>query len=110
MPESESDPAPVVSTAFLYYRDQISVVFDNWKFIHRFGDSPDLLFDLSADPGEWNTLIGTHDEVATEARKILETYDQWVRLTRQQLGLSGDEELELTPEVLEDLRSLGYIQ
>ena len=86
------------------------MVYDDWKFIHRFGESPDLLFSLDSDPREWTNLTTSHPEIVEEAESILDTYSQWVKMSRQELGLATDDELDLTPEMLEDLKALGYIQ
>lgn len=105
-----SAESPVVSTAFLYFQDQISVVFDNWKYIYRYDASPDALFSLEEDPREWNTLSSSQPEVVDEAKRIIDAYTQWVQIARQELGLGSGDEMELTPELREDLKALGYIQ
>ncbi len=102
--------SPVISTAFLYFQDEIGVVFDDWKFIDRNGASPDSLFALGEDPDEWNSLTSARPDKVEEAKRILDAYEQWVQISRQELGLSSGEEMELSPELEEDLRALGYIQ
>jgi arylsulfatase len=85
--------------------DKFALVGDKWKFSYdtRLGD---VLVDLEADPHEMRNAISEHPDVAEELKdRLLEMIAKYSSSER------GLEVLEVTsPEVLEELRALGYIQ
>jgi len=81
----------------------------NYKLI-TVDDEPDELFDVVADPGELDNLIGQEPDLAMELNQLLTGFrtesearrpTQW---KESQLCLEEDEML------LERLRGLGYIE
>jgi arylsulfatase A-like enzyme len=85
--------------------DKFALIGRKWKFAYdtKLGDS---LFDLESDPYETHNAIATHPEVADELRdRLLQMIAEYSASER---GLEVLE--ERAPEVLEELRALGYIQ
>ena len=67
------------------------------------------LIDLWADPNTLNPINEERPDLVEKYRRFLK--DQWAahQALAQHVGAAGDE-AALTPEQLETLRSLGYIQ
>ena len=61
------------------------------------------LFDLTVDPTEDNDLSRQATE---ETARLLELLDRWIKET----PTSDGERSQISPEALERLRSLGYVQ
>ncbi|HYW68796.1 MAG TPA: sulfatase [bacterium] len=84
-------------------RVSVGVRLPEWKYV----DSPELglveLYDLSDDPGELRNLAEERAEVASGMAGLLES---WLAATE----LREAERAELSPERLEALRALGYVQ
>ncbi len=74
-----------------------------WKYV----DSPEIglreLYDVHADPGELLNLVDERPEVAAELASRLES---WLATTERRETTDA----ELSPERLEALRALGYVQ
>lgn len=85
--------------------DKFALVGSKWKLSYdtKLGDT---LVDLEADPYEMRNVIAEHPEMAQELKdRLLEMIAEYSTSER------GLEVLEVTsPEVLEELRALGYIQ
>ena len=84
-------------------RVSMGVRLPPWKYV----DSPEIglveLYDLRADPGELSNLVEERPEVAAELAARLES---WLAATERR----ETSEAELSPERLEALRALGYVQ
>lgn len=74
-PESPGrDYAATLRGESIEWDDVIYYEFENtrairtseWKYIHRFPDGPDELYDLKTDPGEWWNLVHDPDQTATK--------------------------------------------
>lgn len=95
-------------TAFASYMEEDHMVRrNNYKF-HQLRDGTLSLFDVSRDPQELVNLMETEPEIAAEMEKLL---DDWLEQERalRQLVARGQTR-ELSPEVIEELRSLGYVE
>lgn len=83
---------------------RFSLITEGWK-LEMGTRSEDSLFDLRSDPGETTNVI---DEFPTETmrlRRQLEKVITHLRQTRQDLEVSA----ETSPEALEQLKALGYL-
>ena len=84
-------------------RVSTGVRFLPWKYV----DSPEIglteLYDLSVDPGE---LVNLADERAGVAAELASRLESWMSATERR----ETSETELSPERLEALRALGYVQ
>ena len=67
-----------------------------------------LLYDLRSDPFTMKNVNDLYPELVDKYTKLLEEQLEADRVLRQHLGGSSAE-VALTPEQLETLRSLGYI-
>jgi arylsulfatase A-like enzyme len=110
---SSTRPAPLLFAEERFtVTDKLAVRNGPLKLILN-NDGPELwragthveLYDLAADPGERHNLAATRPIAEAFLRQELE------RFRRQQAARSSDATpLELTPEELEQLRALGYVQ
>jgi arylsulfatase A-like enzyme len=81
-----------------------AVVLGRYKLVERRPGGAEL-FDLEADPGESRDLAERHPEVVARLR---EAYER-VETAATRYAESG-RQTQLTPEAVEKLRALGYIQ
>ncbi len=70
--------------------------------------APLLLYDLRSDPMCLNSLHEEHPEMVAKYTKFLE--EQWEAHMSLSTQFTPSDESPMTPEQLEALRSLGYIQ
>jgi arylsulfatase A-like enzyme len=101
---------PVVSTGLLYYRNMISVVFDGKKYIRWLDKEHEELFSLSDDPRETTSIALENRLAVSMARQILAAHEERSSELRRRLEIDPQSEDSLKPEVIEDLRALGYIE
>jgi len=90
--------------------DAYTVILDGWKLIwnvERRDERPELeLFDHRNDPLNLKDVAEAHPERVAELRSLIESWRE-----DAEAGRVSDEDLEqsLSPEELEELRSLGYV-
>lgn len=79
-----------------------------WKLIDTLGKGPTALYDMHNDPLEQNNLLNTHPEIVAELTIALE---EWELEFPPAYNLTDDSN-DAVPEaeMLENLRSLGYIK
>ena len=75
---------------------------------HRPDTPPLLLYDLETDPFCVRNVNDEHPELVAKYTDLLEA--QWDAHRALALSFSSDGEVPLTPEQLETLRALGYVQ
>jgi arylsulfatase A-like enzyme len=75
-----------------------------WSFLLRL-DRAHELYDLDADPGERTNVTSQHPELGRRFADELEK----TRAAQQQLRIALTNRAELTPEELEALKALGYL-
>ena len=92
---------------FSQYGDQLYCIrTPRWKLIQRTSNQRVKLFDLHHDPGEKRNLSARRPDLRAA---LLSELEEW-RAGRPQLDLGARQDVELTQEVLEELRSLGYVE
>lgn len=81
-----------------------------WGAVHPyFADAPRLLlYDLAVDPFARTAVNDEHPELVESYRALL--LDQWAAHQALATRFTEVEEVALSPEQLQQLRSLGYIQ
>jgi len=91
---------------FAQYGDQLYCVrTPRWKLIQRTSNQRVKLFDLHRDPGEQRNLSARRPDLSAA---LLAELEEW-RVGRPQLDLGSRRDVELTEEMVEELRALGYV-
>jgi arylsulfatase A-like enzyme len=91
---------------FAQYGDQLYCVrTPRWKLIQRTSNQRVKLFDLHRDPGEQRNLSARRPDLSSA---LLAELEEW-RVRRPQLDLGSRQDVELTEEMVEELRALGYV-
>jgi choline-sulfatase len=67
----------------------------------------DYLFDLSRDPGQKSDLVGKGGAPLEAFHKLLESYETLVKV--EMAGAVEQAGVEMTPEMIEQLKSLSYV-
>ena len=96
------------SEALLYGHEWKAVVGDRYKFSWNEERQIGALFDLHADPWEMENLLVREPERTEEMAAVL---IEWIREGLRRTGGShrGEEIVDMEETVVEQLRSLGYI-
>ena len=86
------------------------MVLDGWKLVHnaiRLDEGPEFeLYGHKDDPLDKNNVADQHPEIVERLKGELESWREMVAAGKlPEAGTSG----ELSPEELQRLRSLGYI-
>jgi len=106
---------PVRDTSYVldvvdYVREKrllLDILRNPLYYLNRYWYSEDeLLFDLDADPGERENLVGSRPEVADRFREQLRT---WVAES-ESLREVGEEHSTIDDETIEQLQRLGYTE
>ncbi|MBD3385658.1 sulfatase-like hydrolase/transferase [candidate division KSB1 bacterium] len=101
----------IFATGMLFYEEQKSVLFDDFKYIQYMISDKELAYDLRADPFEERSVVEMRGEQTELAKKILQGHNQLARGLRRQLGLGDESNIRtLDKETLEILKSIGYLQ
>jgi arylsulfatase A-like enzyme len=98
----------VISGANYKREPQWSVVAHGMKYIYREETKREDVYDLQNDPGEQHSLANPPEDFLQEARAALDRHLKFAARTREEAGLSGNEQEQ--EELLERMKSLGYIQ
>ncbi len=92
--------------------ESFAVTLGGWKLIHhtqrRSADPEFELFDAAKDPLNTADLAGAHREIVERLKLLLEAWRKEAVASR----IAADEQAtkDISPEDLERLRSLGYVQ
>ncbi len=107
-PYFSGKPMEPVNAFGSYGEDAHVVRWDKYK-LHRTGENEiSQLFDIEKDPDEVSNVRDKYPEITGYLESELE---KWLDMEAKLRELvSTGETRELTPEVIENLRSLGYIQ
>ncbi len=81
---------------------------ERWKLIESLGQGPTALYDMHTDPQERNNILDANPEVVAELETALR---DWERDAPPSYNLT-DDSADVSPEaeMLENLRSLGYVE
>lgn len=92
---------------FAQYGNQLYCVrTPRWKLIQRTSNQRVKLFDLHRDPGEQRNLSARRPDLSAA---LLAELEEW-RVGRPQLDLGSRRDVELSEEMVEELRVLGYVE
>lgn len=92
----------------LYWGQKYALYDGRYKFIGNVYAKRGYLYDLEEDPGEQRRLGADHPkygELEKQSEALRENFRE-----RAKKNVTGDEAVELPPDVEKSLRSLGYIQ
>jgi arylsulfatase A-like enzyme len=101
---------PVLSAVPLYFEDRESIVFGDTKYIVSLVTNREQLYDLKNDPREQRNLATEPSDTLLQARQALEAARQSSDTLRKRYGIREEAAAPLSPETLEQLRSLGYVR
>jgi arylsulfatase A-like enzyme len=104
---SKMEPQPVFSETKARGRWMQSVTWDHWKLIYNRKFDIPMLFNLAEDPGETSAVNEEHPEIFENLKAALNLWSDEIQQKSQGVEVSQP---EFTPEQLEQLRSLGYVQ
>ena len=101
-----ADPAPraIFAQNHFYRRDLTSLIRWPLKYIQDHGTQERMLYDLEADPGELDNLWDPDDP---DTARLVNSMRREIRAIRQ---AREGQAVEMSPELAERLRALGYIQ
>jgi arylsulfatase A-like enzyme len=95
----------------LYGANKIAWRGERYKYIldlEKNASLPEALYDWQTDPGELKNLIGSHPEVAEDMRSSLSRLV--TEMSLEVRTMSKPEVVDMSPEEIRKLRSLGYIR
>jgi arylsulfatase A-like enzyme len=84
-----------------------SVLRNGWKLIHDLEVNSKELFNLSKDTGESNNLVTENEKVSKALEGVLHKWRSHLELTEPR---KEAEQAKFTPEEIERLKALGYVQ
>ena len=107
----ETAGRPTLCESTLYGITKVAWRADRYKYIHDLdpaGDGKHELYDWQADPGETNNLIDAQPALASQMRQqLFGAYNEMKLVTRT---MSKQEVVNMSPDEIDKLRSLGYIR
>jgi len=103
-------PAPVAAWLIGKGDDQVAVMWNGLKYILSEITGREELYDLAADPGELDSLAAARPADIDRARAILASLKARVQQLRAYYGTTRVEKATPDDELLQRLRSLGYVQ
>ncbi len=101
---------PIVSARCVYYEDQLALRAGNLKYIKRTLSRREELFDLANDPAERISLVASRPGEVGRMRELLREYDDRCTALRKRYAVSDSSGASLSPELLQEMRSLGYVE
>ena len=101
---------PVLSAVPLYFEDRASIVLGDTKYIVSLVTNREQLYDLKSDPREQRNLANEPSAALLQARQALEAARQSSDALRKRYGIRAETGAPLSPETIEQLRSLGYVR
>ncbi len=101
---------PVLGAVPLYYEDRESIVFGDSKYIVSLVTNREQLYNLKDDPREQRNLASESPGPLIQAREALEEARQSSAALRKRYGIRAETGAPLSPETIEQLRSLGYVR
>jgi arylsulfatase len=107
---SERALAPIAFSSIAAGRECRAVIENGWKLIHNTEGRPDLpeyeLYDHRADPLDLVDVAAQHPDVVERLRPVLETWYESAVASR----VEPADDAKMSPEEIQQLRALGYVQ
>ncbi len=104
-------PTQLYLTGLLFYDDREALIWNNQKFIHRFVDGQEELYDLNADPLETVSILDQRPDAVVEAKQLIEAYKvEQARIAElYKLGATGNKSQNPNQALIDILESVGYL-
>jgi len=103
--------APLVTGSYFAHDERRFMVrAQHHKLIHDANTNEEEFYDLLADPTEREDLIASGGNASETAEYARLRQEMTRTIDRYQASGAGDTPTELTPELIEDLRNLGYVE
>jgi arylsulfatase A-like enzyme len=103
-------PEIIFSTGVLYFEEKESVIFEQMKYIYSQMSGREELYGMTSDPGEEVSLLYSHPEEAKKARELLEKHRRKAESLKTSMGIEEGEQIKLDGEMIQRLKSLGYVR
>lgn len=105
-------PIPMFADPPQQAAETTALVFEGWKLVHHRQPRPGTpeyeLFDHHNDPDDLVDVAGEHPEVVARLAEMLSAWRR--KAVEDRLAVNVEEGSDLSPEELERLRALGYVQ
>lgn len=100
----------VLTSGAEYYEDQEAVIAGNHKLIRYIVSKRAQLYDLATDAGEQVSILNSARDTAEQMGRLLDQKRRDFTKVRDCYSPARNEHPKLSPEQLQRLRALGYIQ
>jgi len=100
-------PPLVIENADAYPEKYRGVRTRTWKYLVRESDANEQLYDLERDPKETQNVAGSHPEIVERLRRALQ--DARPVAAPASPSSQGGEAKPPSPELIDRLRNLGYV-
>lgn len=100
-------PFVAYATSNAFLTSQVAIYREKWKYIYDYGNGRQTLFDLSLDAEEERNRFDEYPGVAASLAKELQSY---LEANADKFPPSKTEAPELDPQVIETLKTLGYVK
>jgi len=104
-------PMPVYCADTYFFDERECLIFQNYKYIRNLTiPGADEFYNLTKDPGEYNSLIHTEAPPLRHMQSIMDTLNQQAIQIGYEYGLLDLKKADLSEAALERLRSMGYLR
>ena len=90
--------------------DSLAIVADGWKLVHNLRKPEEMpefeLFDHRNDPLNLSNVAEANPDVVESLAARLDAWHKMAEAAREEIGAEAE---DLSPEELDRLRSLGYV-
>ncbi len=90
--------------------DLETVFFEGMKFTRALASNRRMLFDLTADPKENNSISDTHPDLVQRGTALLNEKKLKAESLKKRFDWTGNARIELPRENLDRLKALGYLR
>jgi arylsulfatase A-like enzyme len=104
------DQPDIFSTSTMLYEEKEGVIFNNYKYIRGLDYGNEELYDLDRDPGEQHPIQEVKPFLLETARRKMQLHRETALQFQTKYRLGSEQKIIVDKEVIERLRSLGYIK
>jgi arylsulfatase A-like enzyme len=109
---SGSSGPPIVSTGLGFYEDKESIIFEEggYKYIRSLVSGREKFYDLVEDPQELVSFAQQADERVEQAKELLGEHHELAGVLKKLFKIGPAKTAELDRDMIQQLKSLGYIE